>query len=364
MTKHMFIHELRAALAQVDPNAREEIIADINEHFTEGAAQGLSEEDICRALGQPGTIAAQVIEEMGAQTSPSPQAQAQQQQGQQQNHHQQQNRYEYRRGNDLDMTFTGINLVIAKLEVSNLNLVPSHDGMFRVITRGCTNRETCTVENEGGTLRVTLKRARRFFNFGFSFDKDKVEVTIYVPVQFEGEIKVDTSAGNITATDTCGDLDLDTSAGNVVVIGHRCNKAKIDTAAGNVTMRVANNFVSHVDIDTSAGNVDFEAAETGRLKIDTSAGSVNARITKISGDTTLDTSAGSVTLTASEVAGNIKMDTSAGSIRAFLPIDVNCRIEARKPSVGSLHNELAGNPNSPYVLRASSSVGSIQLRPL
>ncbi|MCL2287102.1 MAG: DUF4097 family beta strand repeat-containing protein [Firmicutes bacterium] len=361
MTKHMFIHELRVALAQVDPNAREEIISDINEHFTEGAAQGLSEEDICRALGQPGTIAAQVIEEMGAKAAPPPQAQ--EQRGQQQNHQQQQ-QYEYRRGNDLDMTFTGVNLVIAKLDVSNLNLVPSHDGMFRVTTRGCTNKETCTVENEGGTLRVTLKRARRFFNFGFSFDKDRVEITIYVPVQFEGEIKVDTSAGSITATDTCGDLDLDTSAGNVVVIGHRCNKAKIDTAAGNVTMRVANNFVSHVDIDTSAGNVDFEATETGRLKIDTSAGSVNARITKISGDTVLDTSAGSVTLTASEVAGNIKLDTSAGSIRAFLPKDVNCRIDARKPSVGSLHNELTGNPGSPYVLRASSSVGSIQLRPL
>jgi hypothetical protein len=71
-----------------------------------------------------------------------------------------------------------------------------------------------------------------------------------------------------------------------------------------------------------------------------------------------------VTLTAQEVAGNITLDTSAGSIHVYLPVDVNCRIQADKPSIGSLHNELAGNPQSPYVLKADTSVGSIHLKAL
>jgi len=353
MTKQMFIHELKVALAQVDTNVRDEIVADISEHFTEGAAQGLSEEDICRALGQPGTIAEQVLAELGAQTPPpSPQQE-----------HQNQHDYRSRQGQDLDESFTGVSHITAKLEISNLHLLPSPNGEFRVVVRGLSNNESCAAENKNGNLMITVKRIKRWF-FGFSFGKSNIETTVYVPAQFAGEIKAASSAGNITATNTSGELNLDTSAGNVTIDGHSGNRVHVDTAAGNVKVRLANSYIEHVNIDTSAGNVDFEAQETGYLNIDTSAGGIDARVTKISGETKLDTSAGSVKLTAQEVAGNIKLDTSAGSIKVFLPADANCRIDARKPSVGSLHNEITGNPHSPYVLRADSSVGSIHLKAL
>jgi len=348
MTKQMFIHELKVALAQVDTNTRDEIIADISEHFTEGAAQGLSEEDICRALGQPGSIAEQVLAELKSQPFPQASSQAQQ--------------YAYRQGQDIDETFTDINNITAKLETSNLHLRPSPNGNFRVVTKGISGNESCQVQNESGNLVITIKRVRKFF--GFSFGKSNIEATVYVPAQFAGEIKVDSSAGNITAADISGELKLDTSAGNVTLDRHRGNRIHIDTAAGNVKVQLENSYVEYVNIDTSAGNVSFDAQETGYLNIDTSAGGISARVTKISGETKLDTSAGSVKLTAQEVAGNIKLDTSAGSIKVFLPVNANCRIDVRKPSVGSLHNEITGNPNSPYVLRADSSVGSIHLKAL
>jgi len=350
MTKQMFIHELKVALAQVDTNTRDEIIADISEHFSEGAAQGLSEADICRALGQPGTIAEQVLAELGAQSSQQTPSSSQAQQ------------HTYRQGQDIDETFTGISNVTAKLETSNLHLRPSPNGNFRVTTKGISGNESCQVQNENGNLVITIKRVKKFFVF--SFGKSNIEATVYVPAQFAGEIKVDSNAGNITAADVSGELKLDTSAGNVTIDRHTGNRVHIDTAAGNVKVQMANSYVEHINIDTSAGNVDFEAQETGHLNIDTSAGNINARITKISGETKLDTSAGGVKLTATEVAGNIKLDTSAGSIKVFLPVDANCRIDARKPSVGSLHNEITGNPQSPYTLRADSSVGSIHLKAL
>jgi len=360
MTKQMFIHELKVALAQVDINTRDEIIADISEHFTEGAAQGLSEGDICRGLGQPGSIAEQVLAEMGSQVSQQtstqtpPPSQAQ--------HNDPHHEYRYRKGQDLDESFADVNHVTVNLEISNLHLLPSPTGEFRVVIHGVSEKESCSANLNNGNLTVTVKRAWRLFNF--SFGKSKVETTIYVPAQFAGEIKVDSSVGNITANNTSGELKLDTSAGNVTINGHSCNRIHADTAAGNVSVRLANSYVDYVHIDTSAGNVDFEAQETGYLNVDTSAGGINARVTKISGETKLDTSAGSVKLTAQQVAGNITLDTSAGSIKVYLPADANCRIDARKPSVGSLHNEITGNPQSPYTLRADSSVGSIHLKAL
>jgi len=66
MKKQDFIQELAKALAPIDAQSRAEILADINEHFAEGAAQGQTEEEICKKLGQPGQIAEQVLEEYSA----------------------------------------------------------------------------------------------------------------------------------------------------------------------------------------------------------------------------------------------------------------------------------------------------------
>ena len=349
MTKQAFIHDLKTALAQANPNIREDILADINEHFIEGIAQGMSEEDICRSLGQPGVIAAQVLEEAGTQPPPS-QANSQE-------------AYQYRKGKDMDETFPGVENIAAKLSTCNLSLLPAPDGLCRVVVQGLTTRETCEVQNENGQLVIIVKHIRTFFGFSFGRSSN-TEVTVYVPAQFGGKIKVDASAGNIFAKGISGELNLDTSAGNVTVNEHRGNRVHIDTSAGNVDLTLANKYTEYIRIDTSAGNVNVQAEEVGALTVDTSAGGVDVNVTRLKGDTKLDTSAGSVTLRAREVDGNVTLDTSAGSIHAYLPVDVNCRIEAQKPSVGSLENELRGNPQSPYVLTADTSVGSIHLKAL
>jgi len=360
MTKQMFVHELRVALAQVDSNVRDEIIADISEHFTEGAAQGLSEEDICRSLGQPGTIAAQVLEEQGSQTSPPPQ---------ENNYSHFDNGFTKKSyGSDIDKTFTGVNQVTAKLSASNLNLVPSTNGEFRVTVTGCSDRDECSAENVNGNLIITVKRTKQLFGFGFLFNKSimnaGIETTIYVPAQFAGGIDTKSTAGNVTSTGISGELNLDTTAGNITIDRHRCRSARIRTAAGNVRVALASNIVEHMTLDTGAGSIDFEANETRSLSINTGAGEAVARVGKIGGDTKMSSGAGNVLLTAKDVEGNIKLTTGMGSIDVYLPANVNCRIAASRPGMGSLDNQLTGNPQSPYVLRASSGMGSIHLKAL
>ncbi|MCL2603272.1 MAG: DUF4097 family beta strand repeat-containing protein [Defluviitaleaceae bacterium] len=397
MKKQEFISELKRGLAQAPAHIREEILADISEHFTEGIAQGMTEEEVCKNLGQPGTIAAQVLEEYGEEKRGS--------HGEQnanrninRNINKNINRNIDRNDNaggfeqvmdgigqaidnigqtidgftrqftdrgyedeiDIDETFTGIRNIKVKMTDSKIRFVPSEDGNFRVTIRGHMRNMGFTVENEDGTLVVCDNTTGFRFNW-FRF-KSSLVTTVYVPSQFSGEIKARSTAGNITAGDVSGQINFKTAAGNVTVENHRGNRVRINTAAGNALYHSVGGRADNVEISTAAGNARITARETGRLSLTSAAGNVEAEIERLGGDTHISTAAGSVKVTVHEVAGNIDVSTAAGSAKIYLPADADIRIDAKKPVMGSITNELTGNPNSPYVLRASSSVGSIKIK--
>jgi DUF4097 and DUF4098 domain-containing protein YvlB len=366
MKKQEFISELKRELSQAPIHIREEILADISEHFTEATAQGMSEEEVCRNLGQPGTIAAQVLEEYGEARSDK-------------NHEtgglemfidgfgkvvdgftQQFSAAGQEEEIDIDKTFTGIRDIKIKMNESKVRFAPSEDGNVRVTIRGRMRNANINIISEEGTLIITDNAAPFRFNF-FRF-KSSLATTIYVPSQFDGSIKARTAAGNVSASDISGQIDFKTAAGNVTVENHRGKKIRINTAAGNTLYHSTYGRAESVDITTAAGNANITAQETGCLSLTSAAGNVEAVIQRLAGDTRISTAAGSVKVTAYDVAGNIDVSTAAGSAKITIPANANIRIDAKKPVMGSITSELTGNPNAPYTLKASSSVGSIKIK--
>lgn len=57
MTRNDFLNALYRALLYLPAKERQEIMQDYEEHFAAGLEQGKTEEEICRALGDPGEIA-------------------------------------------------------------------------------------------------------------------------------------------------------------------------------------------------------------------------------------------------------------------------------------------------------------------
>ncbi|MCL2363408.1 MAG: DUF4097 family beta strand repeat-containing protein [Defluviitaleaceae bacterium] len=393
MTKQSFMSELKRELAHAPSHIREEIMADISEHFSEAISQGMTEEEVCRNLGQPGTIAAQVHKEYGEQAARR--SQTSNTSGNQYNNGHKQGQgtdHEYDDDDDdgpgsfggffanfgrmfggggsraeghvisIDQSFDGICDINIKLSESTIRFAPSDDNRVRITIRGQSRHNIYTVENRGGTLYVRDQKPHgRFMMFNFS---TKLDTTVYLPAQFTGEIKARSAMGKISAHDVSGQLDLKAAAGNISVENHRGKRIRIRAAAGNATVHMQSGRVDEIDISTAAGNAKITAEETGRLRVESAAGNVDATINRLYGDTKISTAAGSAYLEAHDVAGNIDISTAAGSAKALLPADLNCRIEAAKPAIGSLSNELRGNPNAPYVLRASSGVGSIKLKAL
>ena len=344
MKKQEFLSELQKSLANAPEEVRDEIISDISEHFSIGALQGLSEEDICVKLGQPSNIAEQVLE----YTVEIPQKPKK-------------NSDKARGTHDIfiNKSFSGVNKVNVNLMNAEIRFVPSSDDSFNVTIKG-RSRYEISLDNNNGLLSV---RSNETFSFIFGLFNfwNKLEAEISVPTHFQGKIKANSTAGNVFSEGISGTLNFSSMAGNVTVVRHKGDKLTLNSAAGNIKAELLNERVDTVTISTAAGNAKITAKETGALKMSTAAGNVKATVEKIGGTTQLSSSAGDVKLTASEVAGNIDISTAAGSATVYLPKHVNCHIKSKKPSVGSLHNELIGNPQSPYSLKTSTSVGSVHL---
>src|SRR5579871_2266681 len=65
MTRDAFIARLRQGLAGLPEQARADIVADYERHFTDGVAAGRSEADIAAALGDPDRLARELRAEAG-----------------------------------------------------------------------------------------------------------------------------------------------------------------------------------------------------------------------------------------------------------------------------------------------------------
>ena len=75
MTRAAFLARLRSGLRGLDGEDIEELVADYDAHFAEGAADGRSEEEVARALGDPGRLARELRAEAGLrrwESRPSP----------------------------------------------------------------------------------------------------------------------------------------------------------------------------------------------------------------------------------------------------------------------------------------------------
>lgn len=65
MTRDLFIGKLRAGLAGLPPATIDELAADYETHFADGAAAGRSETDVAAALGDPARLARELRAEAG-----------------------------------------------------------------------------------------------------------------------------------------------------------------------------------------------------------------------------------------------------------------------------------------------------------
>ena len=237
------------------------------------------------------------------------------------------------------------------------------------------------------TVRAHSKTKEKFHWFNGSQNRNEAKYIIQVPAQFNaqlntsgggiaasdvtGEVKADTSGGElrfarlhgplngdtsgggIRVTDCEGQIKIDTSGGGIEVTGGS-GTLNGDTSGGSITVKT---FKGPASVDTSGGGITIENV-AGKIKGDTSGGSIHAvLLSPIPGDVSLSTSGGGITVKVSaNAAFNLDAEASGGGVHCDLPVTVQGKRE---------HGELKGTVNGGGpVVHLETSGGGVHVQKL
>jgi lia operon protein LiaG len=167
------------------------------------------------------------------------------------------------------------------------------------------------VKKSGNSISIQYKR-KWFDWFGAS------NLNIYIPEDYDHNIKINMSAGNIYYNGMNTTLDsmlLDVSAGNIHLNNLKVNHFEQKGSAGNAVITSLTTKTG--TFDHSAGNINLQHY-SGKLKVSLSAGTFKVQMDKLTND--------------------LKANVSTGSIMLDLPRSANFTLHGNA-SMGSISNE-------------------------
>ena len=144
--------------------------------------------------------------------------------------------------------------LIIDSDEGNISIVGTDNSevSVRVLARGSDEhlrKFDVSLDQEGNTIRVIGKVARRHFSLWSNFSLD-VDFEVRVPKKFN--LDLHTAGGNIIVDNVKGKVDGETSGGDLELSGLEGN-VRLNTSGGNVTLHEA---TGDFFLETSGGNVN------------------------------------------------------------------------------------------------------------
>ncbi|WP_033290161.1 DUF4097 family beta strand repeat-containing protein [Amycolatopsis jejuensis] len=225
------------------------------------------------------------------------------------------------------------------------------------------------VDYTNGTLHVIGPRQRAF---DFSRKTRSVDVSISLPAG--SRVSGDLQAGDFRSEGRLGDSQFKTSAGNVRLA--RTGTLRVDTSAGHIT---ADTVAGSADISTGSGKVRLGEVEgtvvvknsNGDTTVDAATGDV--RVRSANGDITVGRAGAGVDAKSSNgairvgevVRGSVVLATSMGDLNVGIAEGTAAWLEVNT-SFGHVHNQLdtAGSPGASdetVEVRGRTSYGDITI---
>jgi len=218
------------------------------------------------------------------------------------------------------------------------------------------NFKNLTINQEGSSIRVTYRNRG-----GWS---DDIEFNVSVPAQYNldiktsagnidllgnitGNVKLNTSGGDIETKSIAGNLDAYTSGGNVKP-GNVTGTANIRTAGGDI---VTGNISGDANFSTSGGNIST-GNMGGTVKLSTAGGDIVTGT--VTGTANIKTSGGNINILA--LKGNSSVSTAGGSISVG---STSARLDA-KTTGGDLY---INNLGSDATLKTSAGEVTVRFAP-
>lgn len=159
-----------------------------------------------------------------------------------------------------------------------------------------TARTACTVSVENGTLTVTQKDTRRWYeHFGMywaSSDMPEMKIEVFLPRQEYQDLSVTTQSGDIWVGEPFifENADLSTTSGNIDFFS-AVNNMSLHSTSGNITCQKIS-MATSIEAETTSGNVDLGKISTVDLSARTTSGNLNLFEIYATGDVVLESTSG------------------------------------------------------------------------
>lgn len=199
---------------------------------------------------------------------------------------------------------------VADIEKLDLNLIAfdvtirnSEDDNVRVIINGKEDRkDKISIDNDSNVLKINESQWKSIC-LGFCFSND--EVIIYLPKDFNKEIKIKNTSGDITFLDSyLSNMDIQSVSGDIIIL--EALNLKIKSVSGEVTITKGDN----IEVNTTSGDISVDKALVSKI----SSVSGDIRIGK-TGNVELNTISGDIDIDDLVVEGTSNIETKSGEVK-------------------------------------------------
>lgn len=202
----------------------------------------------------------------------------------------------------------------------------------------------------------------------FRWDVGNLDISYRVSVPKKFSVKATTSGGDMTLRDMVGEVRFESSGGNLTVEGVD-GTVNVNTSGGDIKVRMikggvkgetsggnvrADNVTGDLNVQTSGGDIDLSVID-GSVHAETSGGGITLRLSGENKGVDVHSSGGDISIYVNDsIAANLEASTSGGKVRCELPITVKGDMSDEE-----LRGKINGGGN---VIRAETSGGDVRIK--
>lgn len=211
-----------------------------------------------------------------------------------------------------------VNSISIKTATPHIELVPSDDGMCKVV---CYEeaKERHSIEVQNGTLTINVLNDKKWYDY-IVFNIDSPKITIYLPKAEYSSLVIEGSTGDIEITKdfVFKNIDVSVSTGDVKCYASAEETIKIATNTGNIYMESIS--ATSLDLMVSTGRVTVSDIACKNLISTGSTGDISLKNVISTEKISIERETGDVTLEASD-AVEIFITTDTGDVKGSLLTD-------------------------------------------
>lgn len=240
---------------------------------------------------------------------------------------------------DESLEIKGVNKIIVDFSSSDIIVKATDEENMRIIQKSNkTLKDDEKFQVIQGNNQITIEK-RKFGNLSntWSFGNFKEVIEIYLPKNYNSDLDIETSSGDIN-------FDSDIILSN----------ANFSASSGDIVSKY-NLEVKDFNIETSSGDISIETLTTSTYKIKATSGDI--KINSLSGSGKIDTSSGDIKVQYKDIEEYSEVTATSGDVKLTMQKGLSFEFKG-KCSSGDINSNLDLNYKDEDHHEATANIGN------